>query len=142
MGNHWKENNLNYLGKKIGIIACLLLVVGSVNLQACNACDKFLDLTANQWSCLNNKLPGLLKKNLSLVLFQLPEECVQAKSLASHKSADPTMPIRVNSKNATQTYIITESQLNCVEREIKEILKMDDTHMFIFKENCGKSEIE
>jgi len=130
---------MEYLEKRTGIVVCFLLAVSSANLHACQVCDKVLQLTVKQWTCLEKKIPGMLKKDLSLVFFQLPIECTQNQTLISHKSADPqTRKPKTISEIATKTFAITKSQLDCINNKITEIVNMNHNYEFVFEDKCSK----
>ncbi len=112
----------------------------STSSQACGNCVGSIQLNAEEWQCLERKLPLLLDTGLNLIIIRLGEnECASGEVAKVTKSGDAIPPRssgNVNPKN--KFFLVSKQHGKCIQDQIGQIVASHSDRSFIFSKECTK----
>lgn len=117
-----------------GFAAAALMAGVAAEESACKRCDQRLELSAAQWACLKERLPGYAEQKTSLVFFSLPKEGCGAAFGDAVRSSETKLP-RVNAA-APRVYRLSRAQVSCLSRAAPTVKPVDGAYVFDFAAAC------
>lgn len=98
-------------------IASIALATSAAAQATCARCERTLQLTRGEWSCLMQRLPELSSTSTSMVFFSLAPNICDPDTQTDRSGAVRAPSATASDQRAPRVYRLSRAQVECLARE-------------------------